>query len=82
VPEQCEDPIAFGEAGVRGIVMNPIYAGVGGYPKTIPDDQWVASARKVLAEDGPDQFLVNLLYLLRRSFGCVEWGGDLPPRSH
>jgi hypothetical protein len=81
VPEQDDDPSTFGEAAVRGMVMNPIYAGVGPYLRMIADDQWVACARKVLAEDGPDQFLVNLLYVLRRSFGCVEWGGDLPPAS-
>ncbi len=79
VPEIGDDPTMFGEAGIKGMVMNPIYAGVGDYPQMIPDDQWVAAARKVLAEDGPDQFLVNLLHVLRRSFGCVEWRGNLPP---
>jgi hypothetical protein len=82
VPESGDDPSKFGVAGVKGMVMNPIYAGVGEYPKMIPDDQWVAAARQVLAEDGPDQFLVNLLYVLRRTFGCVEWGGDIPPDAN
>jgi hypothetical protein len=79
VPEGGEDPAEFGEAGIRGVVMNPIYTGIGQYPKYIADDQWIAAARRILAEDGPDQFLVNLLYVLRRSFGCVEWDGNLPP---
>lgn len=78
-PESGDDPAKFGAAGVKGIAMNPIYAGVGEYPRAISDDQWVAAARSILAEDGPDQFLVNLLYLLRRTFGCIEWGGHLPP---
>ncbi len=79
VPERGDDPAKFGEAGIRGIVMNPIYTCIGEYPKFIADDQWIAGARRILAEDGPDQFLVNLLYVLRRSFGCVEWDGNLPP---
>lgn len=78
VPVSGENPAAFSEEGVKGIVMNPVYAGVGEYPRMIPDAQWIANARRLLAEDGPDQFLVNLLYVLRRSFGCVEWDGNLP----
>ncbi len=79
IPTGGDDPAKFGDAGIRGVVMNPIFTGIGQYPKYIADDQWIAGVRRVLAEDGPDQFLVNLLYVLRRSFGCVEWGGDLPP---
>ncbi len=79
VPEGRDDPAKFGEAGIKGIVMDPNYTGIGEYPKYIADDQWIAGARRILAEDGPDQFLVNLLYVLRRSFGCVEWDGNLPP---
>ena len=79
VPTGGDDPAKFGEAGIKGVVMNPIYTGIGQYPKYIADDQSIARARRILAEDGPDQFLVNLLYVLRRSFGCVEWDGNLPP---
>jgi hypothetical protein len=82
LPEHGDDPSKFGAAGLKGMVMNPIYAGVGDYPMMIPEDQWVAAARQVLHEDGPDQFLVNLLYVLRRTFGCVEWGGDMPPDAN
>lgn len=79
VPTGGDDPAKFGEAGIRGVVMNPIFTGIGQYPKYIADDQWIEGVRRILAEDGPDQFLVNLLYVLRRSFGCVEWDGNLPP---
>jgi hypothetical protein len=30
----------FTEAEVRGMVANPIYAGIGPYPQLIPDEQW------------------------------------------
>jgi hypothetical protein len=81
-PEGDDDPSKFGAAGVMGMVINPIYAGGGGYPQLVPDAQWVAAARRALEQDGPDQFLVNVLYVLRRTFGCVEWGGDLPPDTN
>lgn len=79
VPESGDDPSKFGAAGIKGMIVNPIYAGIAEFPKLIPDEQWVAAASRVLDEDGPDQFLVNLLYVLRRTFGCVEWDGNLPP---
>lgn len=78
--EGDEDPALVTVEGIRGLMMDPIHAGVVGYRRYVSDDQWIAAARRVLDAAGPDQFLVNLLDLLRRSFGCLEWGGDrLPP---
>jgi hypothetical protein len=79
VPESGADPSKFGVPGIKGMAMNPIYAGVAPYPQLVADEKWVVAAKRALEEDGPDQFLVNLLYVLRRSLGCVEWGGKLPP---
>jgi hypothetical protein len=79
VPESGDDPAKFGIPGVKGMTMNPIYAGVAPYPQMIEDKLWLGAAKRLLEEDGPDQFLVNMLYVLRRTFGCVEWGGQLPP---
>jgi hypothetical protein len=81
-PETGDDPRKFGEAGVKGMLINPIYAGVADYPRLISEEDWVAAAANVLREDGPEQFLVNLLYVLRRTFGCIEWDGDLPPNAN
>jgi hypothetical protein len=55
-------------AAVRGIVVNPIYAGVGPFPRLVTDEAWVHACAKVIEEEGPDQFLVNLLYVLRECF--------------
>ena len=79
VPRAGMDPRNFGEAGIKGMVINPIYAGVGEYPRMIPDEQWVRAVKKVLEEDGAEQFLVNLLHVLRSTLGCVEWGGTEAP---
>ena len=53
---------------VRGILVNPIYAGVGPFPRLIEDAAWVRDCARLIEEEGPEQFLVNLLYVLRECF--------------
>ena len=65
-------PDHWTEAGIKGIVMNPVYAGVGGFPPYISDKQWVAACKRVMEQDSPEQFLVNLLFVLRKTFGDGE----------
>jgi len=50
---------------VRAIFCNPIYAGLGPYPRLKTDEEWVRGAARDIAEDGAEQFLVNLLFVLR-----------------
>ncbi len=50
---------------VKGILVNPIYTGVGPFPRLVEDAAWVRACAKLIEDDGPDQFLVNLLYVLR-----------------
>ncbi|MHC1767026.1 MAG: hypothetical protein AB9869_22450 [Verrucomicrobiia bacterium] len=57
----------FTEEEVRGMIANPIYAGIGPYPQLIPDEQWVRCAAKAIAQDGAEQFLVNMLHVLRQA---------------
>jgi hypothetical protein len=53
---------------VRGILVNPIYTGVGPYPRLVEDAAWVRACAKLIEEEGKEQFLVNLLYVLRECF--------------
>lgn len=57
----------FTPAQIRGMVCNPIYAGMGPYPQLIPDEKWVAAAAQMIRKEGAEQFLVNLLYVLRET---------------
>ncbi len=50
---------------VKGILVNPIYTGVGPFPRLIEDAVWVRACAKLIEAEGPQQFLVNLLYVLR-----------------
>jgi hypothetical protein len=53
---------------VRGILVNPIYTGVGPYPRLVEDAAWVRACAKLIEEEGAQQFLVNLLHVLRECF--------------
>ena len=59
-------------AALRGMMSNPIYAGLGPYPRLISDDDWIRVAVMEIEELGPEQFLVNLLFVLRDAIGDYE----------
>ena len=56
------------------MIANPIYAGIGPYPQFIPDEQWIRCAAKAMAEDGPEQFLVNMLHVLSQAMSRASLG--------
>jgi len=60
------------EENIRGLICNPIYAGVGPFPRLVPDEVWIGGAAKLIREEGPEQFLVNMLHVLRRSFEALD----------
>ena len=51
-------------------VLSAIHAtlGVGPYPGLVPEAAWVHAAARTIQEDGAEQFLVNMLQMLRESF--------------
>ena len=53
---------------VRGITCNPCYAGIGPFPALVSEKDWIHSAAREIETDGADQFLVNMLALLRQAF--------------
>jgi hypothetical protein len=50
---------------IKGILVNPIYTGVGPFPRLVEDNAWVRACVKLIGEEGSQQFLVNLLFVLR-----------------
>jgi hypothetical protein len=66
-------PTAMTEAGVKGILVNPLNAGAGPFPQLVSDAAWVGACKKLLQQESPEQFLVNLLFVLRQS---LETLGD------
>lgn len=61
-------PEQFSPEAVKGILVNPIYTGVGPFPRLVEDAAWVRACAKLIEQEGPQQFLVNLLYVLRECF--------------
>jgi hypothetical protein len=61
-------PDQLSPEAVKGILVNPIYTGVGPFPRLVEDAAWVRACAKLIQEEGADQFLVNLLYVLRECF--------------
>ena len=59
-------------AEIRGMVCNPVYAGMGPFPALVSDEQWVAAAATAISKEGAEQFLVNLLYVLRQTLAEDE----------
>jgi hypothetical protein len=59
---------------IRGMLINPIYTGIGPFPRLVEDEAWVRACAKLIEEDGAEQFLVNLLYILRECL-CEESAG-------
>ena len=37
------------------------------YPPIMSEGQWVEAAAKMIRDEGEEQFLVNMLYMLRKS---------------
>ncbi len=56
---------------IRGILVNPIYTGVSPFPRMVEDAAWVRACAKLIEDEGQEQFLVNLLYVLRE---CLPAG--------
>jgi hypothetical protein len=58
----------------RSAHLQLLYAGIGPFPQLVPDDQWIRAAAKAIRADGPEQFLVNMLHVLRESLEHVKVG--------
>ena len=66
--KQSGDKTEWTEEQIRGIICNPIYAGIGPFPSFVPDEEWIKCAAIQISNEGAEQFLVNLLYVMRMCF--------------
>jgi len=63
-----EDAEGWTEADIRRVICNPLHALNG----TVPDATWIRSAEKFIEQEGLEQFLVNMLCVLREELIEVE----------
>ena len=60
---------------VRALFCNPIYAGgMGPFPAIVDDETWVRAAAQAIREHGSEQWLVNMLYVLRHTMSSETPG--------
>ena len=59
------------ESTAQSIMSNPVYTGIPPYPRVVSDETWIRAAADLIVEEGAEQFLVNMLYMLRASMISV-----------
>jgi hypothetical protein len=64
-PDLRTPPDTWSRAEARGVAINPIVTGIGRHPRSISDEDWVLSCERDIQEIGLDQFLTDLLHILR-----------------
>lgn len=58
---------AWTESEVRGLFCNPLYIG---HP--FSEEEWIRQAARMIKEEGREQFLVNMLAVMRATGVLVE----------
>ena len=69
VSYEVQNPDALDDQTIKGMICNPIYAGIPPFQQIVSDEAWIQAASQLISEEGPEQFLVNMLYMLRQSMG-------------
>lgn len=62
----------WNEEKIQKMVCNPIYTGIQPYPRIVSDEQWIASASKLLKSIGREKFLRLMLTELRASMDLSD----------
>lgn len=67
---------------IRAILVNPIYCGMGPFPRVIEDDKWVRAFAKLLRREGIERTLRLMLSELRNALDAVDPArGANPPKG-
>ncbi|HTP29495.1 MAG TPA: SEC-C domain-containing protein [Anaeromyxobacteraceae bacterium] len=74
LPEATAFPNETVDAEVRRVLCNPLHALRG----VMRDVTWIGTAKLLIEREGPDQFFVNMLHVLREELMDVEEGGEGP----
>lgn len=83
-PDLNTPPDDWSIAEMRGVALNPVVTGIGTHPRSVSDEDWVASCEREIEASGLAQFLTDLLHVLRltipRYLGESPPVGDYPQR--
>jgi len=53
---------------VLEVLVNPVYTGVGEYPRMVSDEMWVKAVSKIIQDIGAEKALATMLQELRKAF--------------
>jgi hypothetical protein len=56
---------------VGGVLCNPVYAGIPPFEAVVDEPTWIAAGVKMVEKVGVRQYLVNVLYQLKKSVNSV-----------
>lgn len=62
----------WNEKMVGGMLCNPVFAGVPPYEAIVDEPTWIAAGVKMVGNVGLRQYLVNVLYQLKKSMQSVQ----------
>ena len=54
---------------VSDIIHNPVYTGIGPFPRIIEDEQWLSCMTRSAENNGPDYAYLKMTEAVERSFG-------------
>jgi len=57
---------------VDAIMANPVYVGIGPFPMLVGEDDYIAAAKLMIEEQGPEHYLRQMIAALRASFDELE----------
>jgi hypothetical protein len=66
------------EGMVVGAMCNPVLAGIPPFPAIMSDRKWISGMVGAVKQRGTQQFLVDLLYVLKRSYGAPGVDAVIP----
>ncbi|KXB01274.1 hypothetical protein AKJ41_02120 [candidate division MSBL1 archaeon SCGC-AAA259O05] len=66
------------EEDVRDIVHNPVYPGLGPFPKIISDEKWIEANAVAIEREGKEEYLRKLLEVLGETFGGTVESSEEP----
>lgn len=66
--ESASEQLGWPQSTATARALPSLYVGFGLFPALVLDEQWLAAAVNAIKPEGAEQFLVNLLHVLRQTF--------------
>ena len=65
-------PNDWNDNDIKEIIINPVYTGIGKYPKQIDDKTYIEAAKQYIKEHGIEDYFTKMLSNLRKSFQTLD----------